>query len=135
MGEMSLFSPTQEISLSEDVHCCCARYTTVEKKKCNELHESSTKTKEAPMDSHADYLQAALQMQRWRDFGSQVFAYGIGNIVFIIIWIVQGKGFFWPIYPLLVWGLGVSVQHFTVVIRGQITDEAVQRKINRNGGD
>jgi 2TM domain len=87
------------------------------------------------MYSHTDYLQAALQMQRWRDFGSQVLAYVIGSIVFIIIWAVQGKGFFWPIYPLLVWGLGVSVQHFTVVIRGQITDEDVRRALNRNGGN
>lgn len=87
------------------------------------------------MYPHTAYLQAALQMQRWRDFGSQVFAYVIGSIVFIVIWAAQGKGFFWPIYPLLVWGLGVSVQHFTVVIRGQITDEEVRRKLSRNGGD
>ena len=86
------------------------------------------------MYSHTDYLKAALQMQRWRDFGSQVLAYAIGSIVFIIIWAVQGRGFFWPIYPQLVWGLGLSVQHFTVVIRGQITDEDVQSKLNRNGG-
>jgi 2TM domain len=87
------------------------------------------------MYSQANYVQAALQIQRWRDFGSQVFAYAIGNSVFIIIWATQSKGVFWPIYPLLVWGLGLSVQHFNVVIRGQITDEDVRRKLTRNGGD
>jgi hypothetical protein len=87
------------------------------------------------MYSHTDYVQAALQMQRWRDFGSQVLVYGIGSFVFIVIWAAQGRGFFWPIYPLLVWGLGLSVQHFTMVIRGQITDEEVRRKLSRNGGD
>ena len=87
------------------------------------------------MNPQIDYVQAALQIQRWRDFGSQVFAYMIGNTVFILIWAAHGRGFFWPIYPLLVWGLGLSVQHFNVVIRGQITDEDVRRKLNRNGGD
>ena len=87
------------------------------------------------MNPHINYVQAALQIQRWRDFGSQVFAYVIGNIVFVVIWAAQGRGFFWPIYPLLVWGLGLSVQHFSVVIRGQITDEDVRRKLNKNGGD
>jgi 2TM domain len=87
------------------------------------------------MYPHANYVQAALQIQRWRDFGSQVFAYAIGNIVFIVIWATQGKGFFWPMYPLLVWGLGLSVQHFNAVIRGQITDEEVRRKLSRNGGN
>ena len=81
-----------------------------------------------------DYVQAALQIQRWRDFGSQVLAYGIGSLVFIVIWAAEGRGFFWPMYPLLVWGLGLSVQHFNVVIRGQITDEEVRRKLNKNGG-
>lgn len=87
------------------------------------------------MYSNTNYLQAALQLQRWRDFGSQVFAYVVGNSVFIAIWAMQGKGFFWPTYPLLAWGLGLSVQHFNVVIRGQITDEDIRRKVNRNGAN
>ena len=87
------------------------------------------------MNPPTNYVQTALQMQRWRDFGSQVLAYVIGSSVFIVIWAAQGRGFFWPIYPLLVWGLGVSVQHFTMVIRGQITDEDVRRTLRRNGGD
>jgi 2TM domain len=112
-----------------------ASYTTIASRKNDELNESSMITKEATMYSQTNYVQAALQIQRWRDFGSQVFAYVIGNIVFIVVWAAQGRGFFWPIYPLLVWGLGLSVQHFSVVIRGQITDEDVRRKLNRNGGD
>jgi hypothetical protein len=103
--------------------------------KFEELKESSLITKEVPMNPQTHYVQAALQIQRWRDFGSQVFAYVIGNIVFVVIWAAQGKGFFWPIYPLLVWGLGLSAQHFSVVIRGQITDEDVRRTLNRKGGD
>jgi 2TM domain len=87
------------------------------------------------MYPHTNYVQAALQIQRWRDFGSQVFAYAIGNIAFMVIWAAQGKGFFWPMYPLLVWGLGLSAQHFNVVIHGQIPDEEVRRKLNRNGGN
>ena len=87
------------------------------------------------MNPQTNYVQAALQIQRWRDFGSQVFAYRIGNMVFIAIWAEQGRGFFWPRYPLLVWGLDVSVQHFTVVVRSQITDEEVRHKLNRNGGN
>jgi 2TM domain len=87
------------------------------------------------MNPQPNYMQAALQIQRWRDFGSQVFAYVIGSVVFIVIWAAQGRGFFWPMYPLLVWGLCLSAQHFSVVIRGQITDEDVQRSLNKNRGD
>src|SRR5690349_8712834 len=57
-----------------------------------ELKASAISTKEASMYSHTDYVQAALQMQRWRDFGSQVLAYVIGNSVFVVIWAMQGGG-------------------------------------------
>lgn len=77
-----------------------------------------------------NYLQTATQIQRWRDFGSHAFAYVTVNIVFIVLWAIRGNGFFWPMYPLLGWGLGLSAQHFNVVIRGQITDEDVRRRLN-----
>jgi 2TM domain len=76
-----------------------------------------------------DYLQTATQMQRWRDFSSNVFAYVVVNILLTTIWAVQGKGFFWPLYSLLGWGIGLSAQHFGVVIRGQITDKDVRQKL------
>jgi hypothetical protein len=80
------------------------------------------------------YLQTAIQIQRWRDFSAHAFAYVIGNIIFVTIWKMRGKGFFWPIYPLFVWGLGLSAQHFNVVIRGQITDEDVRNALNKDRG-
>jgi len=89
---------------------------------------------EAIMKLDDNYLQTATQIQRWRDFSAHVFAYVIGNIVFVAIWAMRGKGFFWPIYPLLIWGFGLSAQHFNVVIRGQITDEDVRSALNRERG-
>ncbi len=44
--------------------------------------------------------------------------------------IVRGGGFFWPAFPLVGWGVGLSFQHFGEVIRGPITEEQVKRKLN-----
>jgi 2TM domain len=80
-------------------------------------------------DVPTTYLQAATQIQRWRDFGSHAAAYVVMNVIFVVIWALTGEGFFWPIFPLIGWGIGLSAQHFNVVLRGQITDEDVRRAL------
>lgn len=76
------------------------------------------------------YLQTATQLQRWRDFASHLTAYLVINSLFIILWLFQGNDFFWPVYPLIGWGFGLSFQHFNVVLRGQITEAEIRRKLN-----
>lgn len=75
-------------------------------------------------------LQAATQIQRWRDFGAHVSAYLVMNAGFIAFWALRGRGFFWPGLTLLGWGLGLSFQHFQVVLRGQITGADVHRYLS-----
>ena len=85
--------------------------------------------------NYDSYLQTATQLQRWRDFQAQVAAYLVINVVFVIIWAVTGQGFFWPAYPLVGWAVGLSFQHFSAVLRGQITDEDVRRKLRPGAAD
>jgi hypothetical protein len=85
--------------------------------------------------NYDSYLQTATQLQRWRDFQAQIAAYLMINIVFVIIWTVNGHGFFWPVYPLVGWAVGLSFQHFSAVLRGQITDEDVRRKLRRGAAE
>ncbi len=74
------------------------------------------------------YLTTATQIQRWRDFLSQCAAYVIINTAFVIIWATTGRGFFWPAFPIVGWAFGLSFQHFSVVIFGQISDADVRAK-------
>jgi hypothetical protein len=41
-------------------------------------------------------ITAATQIQRWRDFQSQVAAYVLGNLLLIGMWAVTGRGAFGP---------------------------------------
>ena len=85
--------------------------------------------------NYDSYLQTATQLQRWRDFQAHVAAYLVINIVFVVIWALTGQGFFWPVYPLVGWAAGLSFQHFSAVLRGQITDEDVRRKLLPRAAD
>jgi 2TM domain len=83
--------------------------------------------------NYGSYLTTATQLQRWRDFQAHLLAYLVGNVVFVAVWLLSGRGFFWPAFPLLGWGLGLSFQHFHVALRGQITDEDVRRRVRTDG--
>jgi 2TM domain len=85
--------------------------------------------------NYGSYLQTATQLQRWRDFQAQIAAYLVINTAFVLIWALTGQGFFWPVYPLVGWGIGLSFQHFSAVVRGQITDEDVRRKLRPGAED
>jgi 2TM domain len=80
--------------------------------------------------NYDEYLTTATQLQRWRDFISHVTAYLVVNAIFIALWAISGRSFFWPAFPLIGWGVGLSFQHFSEVLRGPITDEQVQRRLN-----
>jgi 2TM domain len=82
--------------------------------------------------NYKSYLGTATQIQRFRDFSSHLLGYVVINALFVLIWLSQGQGFFWPAFPLVGWGLGLSFQHFNMVLRGQITDEEVRHKMREH---
>ena len=50
-------------------------------------------------------------------------------MLFVAIWAASGAGFFWPVFPLLGWGAGLSFQHFHVALRGQTGEGDVRTKL------
>jgi hypothetical protein len=77
-------------------------------------------------------ISAATQIQRWRDFLSHVTAYVVGNLILIGIWAMTGRWGFWPLWSLLVWGVGLSFQHFHQLLRGPITADQVEAYLSRH---
>ena len=47
---------------------------------------------------------------RGRDTGSRahLIAFVAVNLMFVVIWAASGFGYFWPIWPLMGWGIGIS---------------------------
>ena len=41
----------------------------------------------------------------------QVAIYAAVNLLLVVVWAVSGAGYFWPVWPLLGWGLGLAKHH------------------------
>ncbi len=80
--------------------------------------------------NYKSYLGTALQLQRWRDFVAHLTAYVVINAVLIVVWLLTGRGAFWPGVSLAAWGIGLSSQHWFNTIRGPISDESVRQQMD-----
>jgi len=76
--------------------------------------------------------RAVTQLKKQRDFRGHVLVYVLVNAFLVVIWAVSdAHGFFWPVFPIAGWGIGVIMNAWDVYWRPQITDQDIQREIER----
>jgi hypothetical protein len=87
---------------------------------------------EGTPDSEQELRKLAVsRLKKKRDFSTHVVIYIIVNAMLVGIWAVTGAGLFWPIFPILGWGIGVGANAWDVYGRKPITEEEVQRETER----
>lgn len=75
--------------------------------------------------------QAVSRLKKRRDFRGHVFIYVAVNAMLVVIWAVTGAGFFWPIFPILGWGVGVAANAWDVYGRKPISEDEIRRETER----
>jgi hypothetical protein len=76
--------------------------------------------------------RAVTQLKKRRDFYGHLLVYVLVNTFLVVIWaIVDAHGFFWPVFPIVGWGIGVVMNAWDVYWRPPITEDDVQREIER----
>ena len=77
--------------------------------------------------------EALERIRKKDDFKVHALAYVLFNAVLVAVWIATGSGFFWPVVPMLGWGIGI-VFHAWDVYHRPPTEERVRREMERLGG-
>jgi hypothetical protein len=75
--------------------------------------------------------EALERLKKKRDFRGHVFIYLAVNAMLVVIWAVTGAGFFWPIFPILGWGVGVAANAWDVYGRKPISEDEIRREAER----
>ena len=76
--------------------------------------------------------QARERLEKRRDFKTHLFIYFVVNAVLVAIWaIATPDSLFWPIFPILGWGIGVAGNAWDVFVRKPITEAEVDREEQR----
>ena len=97
--------------------------------------QSPREQEETRAGEHQDIREEALtRLKKKRDLRTHAFMYVAVNATLIVIWaIVSDGGLFWPIFPLLGWGVGLAANVWDVYGRKRITEEQIQREVARLG--
>ena len=74
--------------------------------------------------------QAIARLKKKREFWSHLFVYVVVNAMLVGIWAMSGTDYFWPIWSIGGWGIGV-VFHAFDTFRGVFSEAAIQREMER----
>jgi hypothetical protein len=77
--------------------------------------------------------EAIKRLKAKREFWSHLVAYLVVNAMLVGIWAVTGRGYFWPVWPLLGWGVGLILHAWETFFRRPISEEEIRREMDRGG--
>jgi hypothetical protein len=75
--------------------------------------------------------RAVRRLKKRRDFFAHLLIFVLVNTFLVVIWAVTSGGFFWPIFPLVGWGIGVVMNAWDVWRGDEFSDEEIAREIHR----
>ena len=79
--------------------------------------------------------QAIRRIQAKRGFRAHLAVYLAVNALLVLIWAITSATYFWPVWPMLGWGIGV-VSHGVGVYFGpsEISEEQIDRELQGRFG-
>jgi 2TM domain-containing protein len=76
--------------------------------------------------------RAVQRLKKRRDFHAHLLVYVLVNGFVVLIWALTGSaGFFWPVFPIAAWGIGLVMNAWDVYWRREITEQDIQREMDR----
>jgi len=73
---------------------------------------------------------ARARLVKRREFTAHLAAYVLVNMFVVAIWAVTGAGFFWPVFPILGWGIGVFF-HGWDTFSEPLSEDSIDREVER----
>jgi predicted membrane channel-forming protein YqfA (hemolysin III family) len=75
--------------------------------------------------------RAVARLKKKREFRDHLLAYLLVNGTLVAIWIVTGAHFFWPIFLMLAWGIGLIFHALDVYGHEEISEADIRREMER----
>lgn len=75
--------------------------------------------------------RALERIEKKQEFHAHLLAYVLVNAMLVGIWAVTGAGFFWPVFPLLGWGIGMGFHAWDTYRVGEPSEAQIEREVRR----
>lgn len=75
--------------------------------------------------------RAVERLRKKSEFRAHLLSYVLVNGFLVIIWAITGASFFWPVFPIAGWGIGLVFHAWDVYRTQEYSEEQIQREIHR----
>jgi hypothetical protein len=76
---------------------------------------------------------AIKRLEAKRGFAVHAAIYVIVNLLLIVVWAVSERGYFWPIWPILGWGVGLAIHGWMTYFQKPIGEDDIRREMEKGG--
>ncbi|HXV70629.1 MAG TPA: 2TM domain-containing protein [Acidimicrobiia bacterium] len=83
------------------------------------------------MDDSERREAALARVKAKREFRNHVAVYVIVNAMLVVIWALTNQGYFWPVWPMLGWGVGLVLHGWKVFYEKPISEEEIRREMDK----
>jgi hypothetical protein len=94
------------------------------------VHEGVSRTDEVEVVDEREAARRRIQSRR--DFGSHLVAYVVVNAFLVVVWAITGAGYFWPIWVIGGWGIGLVLHAWDVFWRKPVTEADIDAEVARS---
>ena len=74
--------------------------------------------------------RAVERLKKRSEFWAHLAAYVLINALIVVVWFAVGGGFFWPVFPLAGWGIGLFF-HAWDTFRRPYSEDRIRREMDR----
>lgn len=77
--------------------------------------------------SERDRIRKSLELQR--KFRGDLVAYVVINAFLVVVWLLTGAGYFWPVWVMAAWGVLLVLDGWNAYLRRPVTEEDIDRHV------
>jgi len=87
---------------------------------------------EIDVDRQGELRERAIRrLKKKRDFHAHLLVYFLVNSSLVLIWAFTGHGFFWPVFPMVAWGIGVVMNAWEVYSSEDFSEDAIAHEVDQ----
>ena len=84
------------------------------------------------MDDFDERRETAVKrVKAKREFKNHLAVYLIVNALLVVIWAMSGAGYFWPIWSIAGWGVGLAFNAWSAYFEKPISEEDIRREMEK----